>query len=604
MAQSDDAPVQTNSIGQKLRYIPAGSYIRGGRDPRTGGFYKNHPEYHIYDEVPRHPVRLTRPFYLATTEVTVGQFRAFVEATGHQTSAESTSTGIVGFDPHNSNTDPPARFGFRKKADFTWKSPGFEQGDDHPVVGVSYEDAQAFCKWLSEKEGARYRLPTEAEWEYACRAGDDKYFSWGDSYEGIHKLANVGNAELERSHPKLALTQWVVRPDDDPGDPHVYTAPVGSYPASRWGMHDMHGNVWEWCQDRYLDTAYEQFKAPEHGRPIDRAIDPLNDQSFTTEGDWRIIRGGSWFTSPLYCRSAIRTFWGAADAAAYLGFRVARDASADEVAAARADFEAEERARAAVEGIVGPLRSDNGTDLHLEYQEPLTPELTRELKRIGGLTRLSFSTQGKMKGELIADIAAVPKLRKLTLWWSGHEGVNDDHLAPLAACRHLEELKIGAYPTLTDQSLKHLTSLTNLRTLVLGGENLTDDGLKQLASLKQLRELDIQGTLSDGSVLDVLKAAPLETLEVRRLTDETAALLKHFPNLKSLGVYDSSMTDAGFAAIAGLKRLQYLTMRNCPNIPSSSFTALGNMHSLTRIDMRDTPFGDEALAVITNLDLE
>ena len=358
-------PAVTNSIGQSLQFVPAGSYLRGGRNIGPGGFYKDHVAYDGADEHPRHPVRLTQPFYLATTEVTVAQFRQFVEATGYQTSAEKSGAGIVGFDPHEPKRDRRAKFAFRQKPEFNWKSPGFVQQENHPVTGVSWQDTQAFCRWLSEKENARYRLPTEAEWEYACRSGSDTFFAWGESYKTIHRLANVGNVELEKTHPDRVLIQWIVHVDKDPGDPHVYTAPVGSYPANAWGLRDMHGNVWEWCQDQYLDTAYAKYKQPKYGTPTPRAIDPLNTESFNDDGDWRVIRGGSWFTSPLFCRSAIRSYYEVGDAAAYIGFRVVREASAAEIAAAKAAFNAEEEARSAVEQTIGKFESERGTDLRV-----------------------------------------------------------------------------------------------------------------------------------------------------------------------------------------------------------------------------------------------
>ena len=590
-----------NSIGQRLQFIPAGSFIMGGRDVGPGGFYKHHDGYDGSDERPRHPVRLTKPFYLATTEVTVAQFQAFVAATGHKSSAEKSGAGIVGLDPHEPEKDRRAKFAFRQKPEFTWKSPGFEQQGDHPVVGVSWQDAQAFCKWLSKKESAQYRLPTEAEWEYACRAGTDSYFSWGESYDDIHQRANIGNVELEKVYPDRVLIQWIVHVDRDPGDPFVHTAPVASFPKNPWGLHDLHGNVWEWCQDRYIDTAYAKYKQPRYGQPIPRAIDPVNDETFNTDGDWRVIRGGSWFTSPLHARSAIRSYYESNDAAAYIGFRVVREASVDEIATAKAAFDAEQQAREIVEQAVGKFESERGTDLRVRFNGRPSREVTRQLKQIGGLTEVHVSSGGRMDGEAIADIAAVPTLKILHLHHSGSE-VNDKHFAPLAFRTGLESLHISAYSTLTDGMLPHLAALTNLIKLQLNGEKLTDDGLKRLTGLTNLRELDIQGTQSNGEVLSVVKAQ-LESLSIRRLTDETAQHLNKFPKLTRLTIYESPMTERGFAAIAGLRRLRTLRLRDCPNIASSAFTALSEMHSLKELDLRDTTIGDEALRKIANLEL-
>src|SRR5262249_24196357 len=116
-------------------------------------------------EKPRHRVRISRPFYLGAHEVTVGQFRAFVAATGYRTEAESSGEGGSIYDRVHKR--------FEQISDCNWRNPGLPlaQGDDEPVVQVSWNDAMAFCRWLSERDHRSYRLPTEAEWEYACRAG-------------------------------------------------------------------------------------------------------------------------------------------------------------------------------------------------------------------------------------------------------------------------------------------------------------------------------------------------------------------------------------------------------------------------------------------------
>jgi sulfatase modifying factor 1 len=603
IAQDGSAnPAVTNSLGQRLQFIAAGSYIRGGKNLGPGGFFKDNVQYASADERPLHPVRLTKPFYLATTEVTVAQFRQFVEATGHKTSAEQSGSGIIGFDPHEPEEDRRAKFGFRQKPEFTWTSPGFQQADNHPVTGVSWEDTQAFCRWLSEKEGVTYRLPTEAEWEYSCRAGTNTYFSWGDSYKDIYQLANIGNVELEKAHPDRVLIQWLVYVDRDPGDPHIYTAPVGSYSANPWGIQDMHGNVWEWCQDHYIDTAYAGYKRPRYGMPIPRAVDPLNEESFNDDGDWRVIRGGSWFTSPTSCRSAIRSYFEANDAAAYLGFRVVLDASSDEVALAKSAFNAEEQARSTVEQAVGKFESQRGTDLRVRFSSVPPRDGSRQMRLIGELSEVHVNAQAKMTSELLEDIAALSSLKILHLHHSGAE-LTDAAFSPLAKSTGLEELRISSYPAITDDCLQYIGPLTNLTVLHLQGDKITDDGLRQLAGLTKLQELNVHATQSNGTFLNSLAIAPLERLTVSRLTDEAAQALTQFPNLTRLHVYDSPMTERGFEAIAGLRRLKSLRLRNCSNIPPAALTGLAKIRSLTELDLIDTPVGDETLGLITNLEL-
>ena len=151
-AETPPGDLLKTSLGLQLRRIPAGSFIMGsaaaGPDARR-------------NEMPARDVRLTRDFYLGEHEVTVGQFAAFVAATGYQPEVERDPRGGFGFDPETG--------AFVQRVAFNWRSPGFEQDDSHPVVQTSWNDAEAFCAWLSKKEDATFRLPTEAEWEYACR---------------------------------------------------------------------------------------------------------------------------------------------------------------------------------------------------------------------------------------------------------------------------------------------------------------------------------------------------------------------------------------------------------------------------------------------------
>jgi formylglycine-generating enzyme required for sulfatase activity len=173
-------------------------------------------------------VRITRPFYLGVHEVTVGQFREFVNDTGYQTDAQkgTLGKGAGGFNPRT------REFGFFEA--YSWRSAGFKQADDHPVVNVSWNDAMEFCKWLSRKDGKSYRLPTEAEWEYACRAGTTTQYYHGDDPEGLAAVGNVADATVRAMFPDW---EWTI----NAGDGHVFTAPVGKLRPNAFGLYDMHG---------------------------------------------------------------------------------------------------------------------------------------------------------------------------------------------------------------------------------------------------------------------------------------------------------------------------------------------------------------------------
>jgi formylglycine-generating enzyme required for sulfatase activity len=261
-------PRTVNRMGLAFRRLPAGEFTRGTDDgARVGEF--------AACEQPRHLVRLTKPFWMSECEVTRGQFQRFVVETGYRTEAERSGEGVNGLDV---KTGAVVR-----RAEQTWLSPGFAQTDQHPVVAVSDDDAQQFCRWLSQQDGRTYRLPTEAEWEYACRAGTDTAFASGETFSP--QLGNVGDAALRAVFAQGSdLAAW--------SDQYPFTAPVGSFQPNRFGLFDMHGNVGEWCQDWFAPYG---AASPQ--------VDPRGPNEPTA---WRVVRGGSWYNSPEHCRSAGR----------------------------------------------------------------------------------------------------------------------------------------------------------------------------------------------------------------------------------------------------------------------------------------------------------
>lgn len=328
-AAADPLPRETNSLGMNLVLIPAGDFNRGVTDEHK--LRTNHPNTleqgaDLIDERPAHPVQLTRPFWLGTHEVTVGQFRRFVAATKYQTTAEKTGRGSLAFNP--AEKEGVSRFVLRP--DCTWRDPGFAQTDDHPVTGVSWQDAVKFCEWLGNEENAAYRLPTEAEWEYAARAGSDTIYVGGDAPATIYAHGNIGDAALEAAHPGTVKRQHLTLTPEEQLDGVVYTAPVGKFKPNAWGLFDTHGNVWEWCSDRYYDRYYQELhktaRDPRSGK-LALTIDPRGPESTPQHkyGDWRSLRGGSWYTGPMASRSASRAYGEASDAFCYAGFRVVRE---------------------------------------------------------------------------------------------------------------------------------------------------------------------------------------------------------------------------------------------------------------------------------------
>jgi formylglycine-generating enzyme required for sulfatase activity len=153
------------------------------------------------------------------------------------------------------------------------------------VVNVSWNDAAAFCNWLSDKEGKRYRLPTEAEWEYACRAGTTARFPTGDEDSSLKDAANIGDVSLKKSWDAAT---WVVSWNDG----FAFTSPVGTWKPNGWGIYDMVGNAGEWTQDWFDPEYYQKSPATEPRGPA--------------TGEFRVVRGGAWYYHPPFQRSAMR----------------------------------------------------------------------------------------------------------------------------------------------------------------------------------------------------------------------------------------------------------------------------------------------------------
>jgi formylglycine-generating enzyme len=226
-------------------------------------------------------VTISKPFYMSVTDVTRGQFAAFVAATGHVTDAEKAASA--------SGVEGPS-----------WRKVGYPQTDAHPVVRASYNDAVEFCRWLGRKAGRKLKLPTEARWEYACRAGAATAYQWGDDPADGNGWCNAADLDSEKELPNWDVFPW--------HDGYVYSSPAGRYRPNAFGLYDMHGNVWQWCADWYA----EELPA---GKKL---VDPLGP----AYGSSHVTRGGGFYSTPWFPRSATRV---GASAGAYprdIGFRV------------------------------------------------------------------------------------------------------------------------------------------------------------------------------------------------------------------------------------------------------------------------------------------
>ncbi|NLY00820.1 MAG: SUMF1/EgtB/PvdO family nonheme iron enzyme [Rhodopirellula sp.] len=264
--------------------IPPGEFVMGSSAEERTRFLKEAKATgnqwtigQIPTEGPQHRVRITRPFRLGRHEVTVGQFRQFVDQTGYKTDAERDGKGGYGSVDGKWFQDPR----------FVWNlGPGFEQTDEHPVVNVSWNDTIAFCEWLSEKQGAECTLPTEAQWEYACRAGTTTFWHSGDDEARLQEYAWFSANSRFKAYP------------------------VGQLASNAFGLYDMHGNAREWCAD-WQEPGYY-------------ANSPVNDPAGPSAGTNRVGRGGSWRHGARDCRSAYRDGNPPGYRNSNLGFRVSR----------------------------------------------------------------------------------------------------------------------------------------------------------------------------------------------------------------------------------------------------------------------------------------
>jgi formylglycine-generating enzyme required for sulfatase activity/mannose-6-phosphate isomerase-like protein (cupin superfamily) len=322
----------TNSIGMSLVEIPKGKFMMGSSDAGD--------DQAKVDERPQHEVVITKPFFIGRYPVTVGEFRKFVNAhpkKKYQTEGQR-GKGSTGLDLKTGKVET--------RPEFTWDDPGIPTSDWHPVSCVSHGDAVAFCEWLSKRENRRYRLPTEAEWEYVCRAGSTTRYYNGDAIDGLPDIANVGDQSL-RAKWELKVDQpieltLVVQDGADYkipfplpkgsklpmnaapwDDEEPFVSAVGRRLGNGFGVCDMLGQVGEWCRDWYSPTYYAQ--SPRHDPQGPGTPPKVNSFPIQNVGlELRVLRGGVWLDAPTDCRSADRqtTLRHPAQSAADIGFRV------------------------------------------------------------------------------------------------------------------------------------------------------------------------------------------------------------------------------------------------------------------------------------------
>jgi serine/threonine-protein kinase len=285
------ATITRREDGMEMVEVPEGEFVMGAITSRWDRMIRpwggGHAWYHVPDQGPRHRLQMSA-FWIDRTEVTVDMFNSFVEATGWVTAAEREGGGRP-YRPGPPDQEWPITEGV------DWRhprAPGSRAEGNHPVVHVSWDDANAYCGW------AGARLPTEAEWEKAARGTDERIYPWGSSFDGLRFNYCDGQCPV----------YWR---DSAFNDGYGYTAPVGSYRdgASPYGALDMMGNVWEWVSDWYSESYYSES--------------PAKDPQGPSSGTQRVMRGGAWYDLGFF-RVTLRWHNEPTDRYEDVGFRCAR----------------------------------------------------------------------------------------------------------------------------------------------------------------------------------------------------------------------------------------------------------------------------------------
>lgn len=369
-AADDELSLDLGEGTLELRHIPKGTFTQGSPSTEAG---------READESARN-VTITRSFWLGQIPVTRWQFARFVTETRHVTDAERGQAGGFGWDSKSGT--------LLQKRDFSWRNPGFPQKDEDPVVLVTFGDANAFTTWASRKTGRRVRLPTEAEWEYAARAGTTTPWYGAGKEEDALALGWFKTNALSSTHP------------------------VGLKRPNAWGLFDMSGNVYQWCRDVYAPY------------PPGDATDPESSTNAGADPERRVLRGGSWFREPRRGRSAARHKSAPGSRNADYGFRVAVDDDGAAMAPAPGSAPKVDVAPAAPIGAGSSSTPSFGVDASVSVVP--TPSPTRT------------PTEGSLWGMLLAPIAGAGAAVTWVLARRGRRpnlGIAEIAAAPLSSDR-------------------------------------------------------------------------------------------------------------------------------------------------------------------------
>ena len=524
-------PVIENSIGMKLRKIEPGEFQMGQAadegQHRPKDLIRTQP-LPTGDHEVQHRVTLTKGFRIGVTEVTQRQWKAVMQSTPWLNRKMSVD------------------------------------GDDYPATYATWFEANDFCRELGKREGRRYRLPTEAEWEYCCRAGTQTAYSFGN------------DSALLGDH---AWYRWIAN-----DLPH----PVARKEPNPWGLYDMHGNVAEWCRDWVADYS---------SKPV---IDPVGPAG----GEQRVLRGGGFWH--LYLRDYRSAFRGSTPPGAVLpehGFRVVLDD--DDALAERNHKTVNERLpemkpgndeRAAVAWVLqqgGHVTVEVGSEQRDVAAGGRLPE--EEFRLINA----NLSKQPKLMNSDLSRLRGLGHLRSLSLF---HSPVTDEGLKRIGLPASLTQLHLEA-TNVTDESISLIASLTNLTELMLSDTLVTERGVLQLQSLKSLKHVEFGHLPWSVPIMEMLSEWPeLQTLGVSRqwIRSDAVAVWATHPCLTNLFIR-GDLGHEQLQLLQKMENLQFLVLQNNQTVDGEMLRDMNRLPKLNFVAIMFSPLEPATLREIRAL---
>ena len=566
----------TNSIGMKFRLIPPGEFMMGSTAAEIEEALIKYADkdkmyqHMIKSQAPQHKVILTQPIYLGVNEVTQAEYEKVMGVNPSY------------FSPMGGGKDAVA---------------GMDTGS-HPVEMVSWNDAAEFCAKLSKQEelkpfylradetviplnGTGYRLPTEAEWEYACRAGTTTKYWIGDKEEDLLRAG------------------WLAT------NAGVRTYAAGELKANPYGLCDIHGNVSEFVQDMWDLDYYSEFaKTP--------ASDPVNPHSDTFP---RVIRGGHAAHDAVGCRAAYREAYPFASPAGHIGFRVALTVTGRPKPAGPA-MPKSVATTPSTPAVAGPI------------------DFAAERKAAEWVLSVGGSVQTIDEAGVIVGVEPGGKLpdgqwQLNTVWLTNCKNIKSGALDKLASCRSLITLNARA-TNMGDADCQAIGRITNLESLDLtGSSQITNTGIKNLAPLRKLRTLGLTFLPISDEAMDVIAGmtelrslefgesgvgdeglAKLKTLDkleqialAPNITDRGLVHLTDFPNLAFVGVKAHQVTDVGVANLRKLPKLDSLLVVSATDADLERLKTLAHLKNLTLIGPQFSASSVETLQAFPQLEI-